>query len=59
MKMGPQRAVTDDPVAGPGGPWVVRRDDVVVLCTRAPQALLVVGQDDQLVHSTAAARGVM
>jgi hypothetical protein len=45
-------------LAGPDGPWVVRRGDVVVLCARSPHALLVVGQDDQLVRSTAVALGV-
>ena len=46
-------------LAGPDGPWIVRRGDVVVLCARAPQALLVVGQDDDLVRSTAVALGVL
>lgn len=47
------------PVGGPDGAWIVRRGDVVVLCARAPHALLVVGEDNLLVRSTAAALGVM
>ncbi|CAN5124879.1 hypothetical protein BH24ACT10_BH24ACT10_06790 [soil metagenome] len=46
-------------LAGEDGPWVVERGDVVVLCARLPHALLVVGQDDQLVRSTASALGVL
>ncbi len=46
-------------LAGEDGPWVVERGDVVVLCARLPHALLVVGQDDQLVLSTASALGVL
>ena len=46
-------------LAGPDGPWVARRGDVVVLCARVPHALLVVGQDDELVRSTAGALGVL
>lgn len=46
-------------LAGPDGPWVVHRGDVVVLCARVPHALLVVGQDDQLVRSTADVLGVL
>ena len=45
-------------LAGPDGPWTVRRGDVVVLCARAPHALLIVGEDDELVRSTAVALGV-
>lgn len=44
---------------GADGPWVVRRGDVTVLCARLPHALLVVGEDDQLVRSTASALGVL
>lgn len=46
-------------LAGKDGPWVVQRGDVTVLCARLPHALLVVGQDDQLVRSTASALGVL
>ena len=46
-------------LAGEDGPWVARRGDVVVLCARLPHALLVVGQDDQLVRSAASALGVL
>ena len=46
-------------LAGEDGPWVVERGEVVVLCARLPHALLVVGQDDQLVLSTASALGVL
>ncbi len=46
-------------LAGEDGPWVVERGDVVVLCARVPHALLVVGQDDQLVRSAASALGVL
>lgn len=41
------------------GPWIVRRGDVTVLCARLPHALLVVGEDDRLVRSTAQALGVL
>lgn len=46
-------------LAGRDGPWVVERGDVVVLCARNPHALLVVGQDTQLVTDTAGALGVL
>ncbi len=46
-------------LAGKDGPWVAQRGDVVVLCARNPHALLVVGQDDELVRSTAFALGVL
>jgi hypothetical protein len=46
-------------LAGPDGPWVAERGDVVVLCARVPHALLVVGQDDELVLSAASALGVL
>ncbi len=46
-------------LAGEDGPWVAQRGDVVVLCARNPHALLVVGQDDELVRSTASALGVL
>lgn len=45
-------------LAGNDGPWVVQRGDLTLLCARLPHALLVVGQDDQLVRSTATALGV-
>jgi len=60
--------VSDDPFPeAPGaqqlsdadGPWIVRRGDVTVLCARLPHALLVVGEDDRLVRSTAQALGVL
>ncbi len=46
-------------LSGDDGPWVVRRGDVTILCARLPHALLVVGQDDRLVRSTAQALGVL
>jgi hypothetical protein len=46
-------------LAGEDGPWVVQRGDVIVLCARLPHALLVVGQDDELVRSAANALGVL
>ncbi len=46
-------------LAGADGPWVAQRGDVIVLCARLPHALLVVGQDDELVRSTADALGVL
>lgn len=46
-------------LSGEGGPWVVERGDVIVLCASLPHALLVVGQDDQLVRSTASVLGVL
>jgi hypothetical protein len=46
-------------LAGPDGPWVAQRGDVTILCARLPHALLVVGQDDQLVRRTASALGVL
>jgi hypothetical protein len=46
-------------LAGADGPWIVQRGDVIVLCARVPHALLVVGQDDALVRSTASALGVL
>jgi hypothetical protein len=46
-------------LSGPDGPWVAQRGDVTILCARVPHALLVVGQDDQLVRSTASALGVL
>lgn len=46
-------------LAGEDGPWVAHRGDVVVLCARYPHALLVVGQDDALVRTTADRLGAM
>lgn len=46
-------------LAGEDGPWVAERGNVVVLCARVPHALLVVGQDDELVRSAASALGVL
>jgi hypothetical protein len=46
-------------LAGADGPWIVQRGNVIVLCARLPHALLVVGQDDRLVRSTASALGVL
>lgn len=46
-------------LAGEDGPWVARRGDVTVLCARVPHALLVVGQDAELVRSAAGALGVL
>jgi anti-sigma factor RsiW len=52
-------AVGAEPLDGPDGPWVVRRGGVVVLCARSPHALLVVGEDDELVRRTAVELGVV
>ena len=46
-------------LSGEDGAWVAQRGDVVVLCARVPHALLVVGQDEQLVRSAAGALGVL
>lgn len=46
-------------LAGQDGPWIAQRGDVIVLCARLPHALLVVGQDDELVRRTAGALGVL
>ncbi len=46
-------------LAGEDGPWVAHRGDVVVLCARYPHALLVVGQDDALVRTTADRLGAL
>lgn len=46
-------------LSGEDGPWLARRGDVFVLCARVPHALLVVGQDDELVRSAALALGVL
>lgn len=46
-------------LAGADGPWVVERGDVVVLCARVPHALLVVGQDQELVTDAADVLGVL
>ena len=62
LYLAPEPFPTADDVqalAGPDGPWTVRRGDVVVLCARAPHALLVLGEDDELVRSTAVALGVL
>ncbi len=40
-------------LAGADGPWIAERDDVVMLCARLPHALLVVGQDRDLVRAAA------
>jgi hypothetical protein len=52
-------AVGAEPLDGPDGPWMVRRGDVLVLCARSPHALLVVGEDDELVRRTAVELGVV
>lgn len=44
---------------GADGPWTARRGDVVILCARAPHALLVVGQDAALVREAAEELGVL
>lgn len=46
-------------LGGADGPWVAERGDVVVLCARLPHALLVVGQDAELVTRAAGALGVL
>ncbi len=47
------------PLAGADGPWIAHRGDALVVCARFPHALLVVGEDDELVRTTAAALGVV
>lgn len=44
---------------GTDGPWTARRGEVILLCARAPHAVLVVGQDPQLVRNVAAELGVL
>jgi hypothetical protein len=44
---------------GADGPWTAHRGDVVILCARAPHALLVVGQDAALVRDAAEELGVL
>lgn len=46
-------------LADEDGPWLARRGDVFLLCARMPHALLVVGQDSELVLSAASALGVL
>lgn len=46
-------------LAGEDGPWIAQRGDVVLLCARQPHALLVVGEDDELVRKAASLLGVM
>lgn len=46
-------------LTGPDGPWTAERGDIVMLCARAPHALLVVGQDAQLVRGVADQLGVL
>lgn len=46
-------------LAGADGPWTAERGDIVMLCARAPHALLVVGQDAQLVQGVADQLGVL
>jgi len=36
-------------LSGPDGPWIATTEGVTVLCARSPHALLVLGQDRQLV----------
>ena len=40
-------------ISGPDGPWIARRDGVVLLCARLPHAMLLVGEDVALVRSAA------
>lgn len=53
------RAPGADPLEGADGPWTAERGGVVMLCARAPHALLVVGQDAQLVRGAAGELGVL
>lgn len=46
-------------LAGPDGPWVADRDGVTVLCASEPHALLVLGDQEQLVMSAARALKVV
>lgn len=52
----PERA---RPLNGQEGPWMTDRDGVVLLCARKPHELLIVGEDDELVHDAAVALDVM
>jgi anti-sigma factor RsiW len=52
----PQRA---RPLDGREGPWMAHRDGIAVLCARDPHELLIVGEDDELVHDAAVAMDVM
>jgi len=44
---------------GREGPWMAQRDGVTALAARAPHQLLIVGEDDDLVHDAAIALDVM
>ncbi len=46
-------------LVGPDGPWVVDTQGVTVLCARQPHALLVLGDDPQLVRQAAVALDVV
>ena len=45
-------------LTGPDGPWITTTEGVTVLCARSPHALLVLGQDRQLVLDVARALAV-
>lgn len=44
---------------GPRGPWMTHRDGVMLLFSRHPHELLILGEDDELVHDAAVALDVM
>ncbi len=44
---------------GPRGPWMTHRDGVTLLFSRHPHELLILGEDDELVHDAAVALDVM
>lgn len=46
-------------LAGPDGPWIASRGEVVLLCARLPHALLIVGRDPSLVRDAASALRVL
>jgi len=45
-------------LTGLDGPWITTTEGVTVLCARSPHALLVLGQDRQLVLDVARALAV-
>ncbi|MCI0346974.1 MAG: zf-HC2 domain-containing protein [Chloroflexi bacterium] len=44
---------------GKAGPWMAHREGIAVLCARQPHRLLILGDDDELVHDAAVALDVM
>ncbi|HYZ93980.1 MAG TPA: anti-sigma factor [Actinomycetota bacterium] len=44
---------------GPDGPWMTHTGGVMLLASRTPHTVLIVGEDDELVHDAAVALDVM